>query len=105
MHGRNIEQPASGSPSFWARRHGYEFEGLVIPFGAEIVFKPPKIKDPHLNFEPSGARGVFLGYAINPGGRFDGDYLCAKLDDFVSRQHVRVFQVKEVSVTSPITFP
>ena len=83
MHSRNIEHPLDGGMSFWARRHGHEFSGHLVPFGAEIIFKPPKIKDPHLKFDPVGSRGVFLGYALNPGGRFDGDYLCAKLEDFV----------------------
>ena len=105
MHSRNIQHPIDGGESFWSRRHGHEFSGHLVPFGAEIIFKPPKAKDPHLKFEPVGSRGVFLGYALNPGGRFDGDYLCAKLEDFADMQNVRVFQVKGINPVMPFVFP
>eukprot|EP00972_Heterocapsa_arctica_P043077 6352380-Heterocapsa_arctica.AAC.1 len=53
---------------------------------------------------------VMLGYHVNVGGKWHGDYLVARLRDFKSTNTggtLRIFRVKEVVVDTahPVQFP
>jgi hypothetical protein len=56
----------------------------IIPFGAHILYKPQPSHKAYYNskFDPEGRVGLFLGYAMQPGGEWSGDYLVADLADF-----------------------
>jgi len=58
---RNVLPGARGEKSLHEVRHGKAYDGPLIPFGAEVIFKPPKAKLKPRKFEPSGQRGTFLG--------------------------------------------
>ena len=116
---RNIEahvpSEESDGPkqSPWERRHKQgPFKGLKIPFGALIDFKPtpvgvqtlkkttegdvkdkPERLDP--KFSPKAVPGVFLGYFVLPGGRWRGDYLAARLEDFQDPKR-KTFQIQRI---------
>ena len=67
----------------WSRRHHKEFHGQRIPFGCGVFFKPAVTK---YHLDKANARacyGVFLGYRLAPGCRWNGEYLVADLSDFV----------------------
>ncbi len=51
------------------------FKGTQPPLGTEVVFLPnPVIEDEKPRFVPRGIPGVFLGWKMNPGGRWSGEY-------------------------------
>ena len=69
----------------WFLRHGAHFMGLALPPGCRVFFFPAPTK-----YKPSKADarlqcGIFLGYRLAPGGRWNGEYIVADLDDFVSK--------------------
>ena len=110
---RNIAIHDSGSA--YDNRHGEgHFVGKVIPFGAGLFFNPipslakgkekPKFEEPEVP-------GIFLGYALNPGGKWTGRYMVAALKEFVGMdlrvgREVRVQEVPEVDWSpESFTFP
>ena len=66
----------------WFNRHGKECKALLIPLGALVHFKPSPAKPRGIEkFAPRAQPGIFLGYHLNPGGEWKGDYICALLKD------------------------
>ena len=94
----NIEKNEGEDLSAWQNRHkGHEFWGLKIPCGALCHFRPVQPKRDRLpEFAPRAIPGLFLGYFLQPGGRWTGDYLVADLDDFRKGRKVHVQRIKEV---------
>ena len=89
--------------SAWGRRHGPGgFLGLRLPFGCLCDFKPSPTRGKVLTkFSPRAMPGIFLGYHLQPGGLWKGDYYVAARSDFgeyhgSSFGHVPVQRVKEV---------
>ena len=72
----NEDQPA------YFNRHGKYFKGAIIPFGAAIDVVPSPIQKQPKKFNPRGVPAVFLGYVIQPGQKWKGEYRFAELDDF-----------------------
>ena len=67
----------------YQRRFEEQFKGLVVPCGALIEYRPAKPDRQKLaKMEPRSVPGLFLGWYIQPGGRWTGDYLVAPLDSF-----------------------
>ena len=68
--------------SCYSRRPGKgHFKGLQIPFGALVDFMPQndmKIE----SFGNKTIQGIFLGYHIQPGGLWNGDYIVADCEPF-----------------------
>ena len=67
----------------WALRHEEELTGRRIPFGCGVYFKPALTK---YSVDEACARarfGIFLGYRLSPGCRWNGEYLVGDLSDFV----------------------
>ena len=60
-------------------RFGEPFSRPVIPFGAEITYKPITDKDKARlhQFGIKVLSGVFVGYSLNIGGGWSGDLLVA----------------------------
>ena len=111
---RNI-QPVADRGVPYERRFKEPFIGLSIPFMARIRFKQqPNIEksvEVH-KLEPSMVWGVFMGYAQNPGGKWNKRYYCAALTEFDHMDFrvgckVRVQEVFEVwfDPNEPIVFP
>ena len=69
--------------SAWFHTHGKEFEGLRIPVGAKVVYKPSSTKFHTKKWEPPSSIGVFAGYKIRRGYEWKGEFLVWDLDDFV----------------------
>lgn len=66
------------------KRHGAEFPGQLIPFGAGVFFLPAPTKGMNSKAAPKLSYGVFLGYRLAPGGRWNGEYVVADLVDFAN---------------------
>ena len=68
----------------WQRRAGTEFNGLLIPFGAKIAYRPAgAARTSKLKFEERTSEGIFLGWHVNPGPRYSGDHLVLDLDAYL----------------------
>ena len=61
----------------WKLRYGEDFNGLIVPFGAKVLFwNNPKQGVPKVSkFAPSSAEGIFLGYHIQPGFVWKQEYV------------------------------
>eukprot|EP00971_Amphidinium_carterae_P268032 5317682-Amphidinium_carterae.1 len=68
----------------WLRRFASkDFEGKLIPFGALLDFiQQPAKESKQIKYAPRTVAGIFLGYNIQHGGKWKGDYLCIALTDF-----------------------
>jgi hypothetical protein len=106
---KNIES-SSDDVSPWAKLHGSDFTGLVVPFGALVLYKATKYEaKSRLKFEPAGVYGIFLGYHVEPGMGHAGDYRIMNLESVrgvdlkVSR--AAIVRVKEVVPHVPYRFP
>ena len=75
----------SNCESAWYRRHGEHFDGKAIPFGAGVFFKPASSKYVPSKTWPRLEFGIFPGYRLHPGCRWNGEYLVASIDDFVGQ--------------------
>eukprot|EP00971_Amphidinium_carterae_P293452 5826210-Amphidinium_carterae.1 len=81
-HMNNVQKKDGMSP--WLRRfESKDFDGELIPFGALIDFlqQPMKetIQTKQAKYAPRTVTGIFLGYFLQPGGKWKGDYLCISL--------------------------
>ena len=72
--------------SAYERQQGEMFPGLVIPFGCRVYFKPSPIstKQPS-KFDSDACAGVFMGYVLDPGGKWSGEYYVAMLSAFAGK--------------------
>jgi len=108
----NIARNVEGLPgqSSWDKRHGAPFKGMLLPLGVAVDFTPSPIHGGPGKFEPRSVPGVFLGCHEQPGGRFSGDYLVAKLTDFKSGPYTaykktNIHRVKEFLQPNAVTYP
>ena len=78
----NASEDKTGE-SPWKKRFGCETEAKLIPFGAFVDFKlagtadPPKLAS---KLQP----GVFMGYRVHDGYKWNGEYKAIELADFAS---------------------
>ena len=56
----------------WFRRHSSFFDGQILPFGCGVYFKPAPTKYDVSKAAPRMNFGVFLGYRVHPGGKWNG---------------------------------
>lgn len=99
-----------GTKPYYAR-FGHSFPGHRVPFGASIGYmrinRDTKADRIH-PFSSTTSRGLLMGYHLNPGGSWSGDYLVLDedlvrhADNINSLQPVRV---KDIIVPSYFTFP
>ena len=71
---------AGGSP--WERGHGAPFSGLRIPFGSLVNFMPSDARrGVRHKFAPTSEPGIIMGYRLQPGSRWSGDYIVIRIND------------------------
>ncbi len=87
--------------SAWSKLHKKgRFKGMQIPYGALVDFMPqPDVKVASMG--PKTIPVIFIGYHVNPGWEWSGDYLVAGLEYFradpdVPRNQVKIHRIKEV---------
>ena len=107
-HGRNVSLAAFHGETPWKAKHGDEFKGALIPFGAKVVFRPfrpPGHKGP--KFAPRSEFGLFAGYFLQPGGLWKGEYLVISFEQLTKATgRIEMKRVRECALTpGPITFP
>jgi hypothetical protein len=95
------------------KRFGEKFQAVCFPFGGEIEFRPPGERNeviPVHKFSGNNVPGIFLGYRLQPGMAWSGDYTVVSRDDllaYVSGQTAdfRVHHVPEVRFPDGVKFP
>jgi hypothetical protein len=83
-HIHNITCDVDDGTSPWYLRFKEHFKGKSIPFGCGVWFLPAPTKYKNPKAFPARSLGIFLGYRLHPGGRWNGEYLVAELDDFIN---------------------
>ena len=79
----NIKVSDGDSP--WNKRHqkGNFDEKKVIPFGCIVDDLPkPEVVRAIPKFEARACQGIFVGYHLQPGGEWKGEYLVFRLGLF-----------------------
>ena len=70
----------------WQRFHGVPFHGRLIPLGARVTFKPNTTKKTDVQkMGPQTIDGIFVGYVLDPGLKWSGEYMAIALDDFANK--------------------
>ena len=80
----------------WKKRHGVDYPGKLVPFGAKIVFK--NYEDPEsarTKFSASCRNGILLGVHLNPGDRIR-DYIVLDLERFAEQPRGKDYSVYRV---------
>ena len=99
-------QPQKDGNSIYGERHPGCKLPKLWPFGAKVIFKVPPLQEDRSKVSPPGRAGVLVGYDVQPGGAWSGDYRVADLRDFESgalRKTARVWTSKTVIWDEKIT--
>ena len=69
----------------WHRRHGKgQFTGQLLPFGCTVDYLPPDVTLKAMpKFEPRANTGILMGYHLQPGAAWKGEYLVFPRERFV----------------------
>ena len=95
----------------WEARFGEPFTGLVVPFGAKVLYwHNPKQNVPETSkFSSTGVEGIFLGYHVQPGFIFKREYLVAPVHNAVQAIEdgtLKVIRAKRVElIEGQFVFP
>jgi hypothetical protein len=99
----NISKTSDGDCACDIRHPNALFTGKRLPFGCLIDFKPSPVKGKVVSkFEPRSVPGLFIGWVLQPGGKFKGDYIVISLEDMnvllAKPKNARIFvqRVKEI---------
>ena len=78
----NANRQLDGSDFPWQLKCGEDFPAMHIPFGAKVLFwNNPKTTDNTAGkLSATANEGLFIGYHIQPGHDWKGEYLVAKLE-------------------------
>ena len=74
-----------GGSSPWFDRHQQHFRGKKVPFGCLVDYlpSPDEVKQMQ-SFGTKAVPAIFLGWKLNAGCAWNGEYYFARLEDFVS---------------------
>ena len=102
----------------WQLTHGEDFDGLRLPFGCQVAFKPNPTKDMESHkMVGDTVDGIFAGYELGPGYTWTGQYRIwaledvrdtdlSKFADALSHKHSEMHKAKVVEVhQNGIFFP
>ena len=81
------------------KMHGSDFGGWILPFGCLIHYRPPKpVLKSLAKFSPTTIPGLFLGWHVEPGCGFHGDYMAVALEKFKTPDQTsfHAHRVKEI---------
>ena len=88
----------NGTSSYF-RRCGEHFAAPAIPFGCRVFFKPSPISAQQpLKFEGDTMPGLFMGYVLDPGGKWSGEYYVVSLAAFAGKPLHRRTPANELRV-------
>ena len=97
----NIVKQLNGNDPPWTLRFDNGFLGRQLPFGCLLFFWEGKYEPKRGKFAPNAKRGVFLGYNIQAGHVWRGEYLVANVDSleyFLKEGHLKTIRTKRVAL-------
>jgi hypothetical protein len=103
-----ISEQLNGEPSPYEIRNGVKFDGWRLPFGSLVHYRPPRPMLKGLpKFAPRSVPGIFVGWHVEPGCRWKGDYLIIPLSSFKqsARRFYQAHRTKELVSFDPVNFP
>ena len=85
----------------WQRRHGFQFTGQLIPFGAKVHYLPTADREVLQRFKcaPKMVEGLFAGYKLHTDGKFRGEYLVydrTSYENYKGHREVPIHTTKEI---------
>ena len=85
----------------WEDRFGDSFDGLVVPFGAKVIYwnNPKQNATGSSKFAPTGEEGIFLGYHVQPGFIFKKEYLVTPVKgarEAIQDSNFKILRVKRM---------
>jgi len=83
-----------GNETAYKKRFGKYFDGPFITYGAQIRYLPDKDDQRAHKFSDKMFPGIFVGYAQESGGDWNGDLLLADWENIESVEHVSQILVK-----------
>ena len=107
----NASPQLNGDETPWKLRSGEDFPGQLIPFGAKILLwnNANRAGNTSGKMPPTANDGIFLGYQIQPGFAWKGEYLVAKLEGLgyhVENGSITVQKARRIElVPGGFTFP
>ena len=107
---RNVCDVVREGKTAYQLRHDAEFGGQLLPFGCLVHYHPSSVRerDARPKFGSRMTEGIFVGYQINSGGKWSGDYKVIDVKMFRDRpEHraVHVHTIKEIFAPGPAEFP
>ena len=95
----NLTKRADVDAVPWELTFGSMFDGMIVPFAAKVLYwNDPKRKSKGPSkFGPSSAESVFLGYHIQPGFVWKGDYLVTPLEELRNAIEIGTLPLLRVS--------
>ena len=103
-----ISPGSGGDPSPWWLLHGSDFPGWVLPFGALIHYRPPaQVQKALPKFAPRTIPGIFMGWHVEPGCKFRGDYYVLPISAFrvAGKREYVAHRIKELVHFDESVFP
>ena len=102
---RNVVDILVDGMTPWRKRFGKNFTGPIIPFGAEVQYKPITTKDKDRLHKLGGKllSGVFVGYSQQVGGGWSGDLLVIDWEELENADNVSEVYIKRFA--HPEVFP
>ena len=96
-------QTTNGELSAYALTHKHEFEGLMVPFGARVFFKPGGTRPADVpgKWEPDAIEGVFAGWEIAPGMIWAKRYKIWAVSDFDGLKLRKNIRAEEFPLREP----
>ena len=97
----NVVKQLNGGDSPWSLRFDNVFLGRQLPFGCLLFFWEGKYEPKRGKFAPNAKKGVFLGYNIQAGRVWRGEYLVANVDSldyFLKEGHLKTIRTKRVAL-------
>ena len=102
---RNAVDKLACGQTAYKKRFEKDFAGPIIPFGAEITYKPSRKRDIQRlhKFGEKVLSGIFIGYVQDAGGGWSGDLEVADWEEIQdagmpSEIHTKRFKAKEITV-------
>ena len=93
-----------GKLTAYERRHGEEYTGLDLPLGCRVRYRRPEpaLKEKH-KFDTPTRDGVFVGWDLQPGGVWQGNYIVADAEELLKGIR-KIHVVKELRDPEEIEF-
>ena len=95
---RNTSVPLEDGDTAYKKRFAKDFEGRLIPFGAEVTYLPIAPKDKKRTHAMSNKQlpGIFLGYKQQAGGGWSGDLMVVDWEQMYGASSINEVHIKEL---------